>query len=83
MRKSEHCGVIAVPMEAHSKQRGQPPRMNESGELNYCQREKEYPVPLIGGNCNLCCPEWGSKDLGGRPEQGPEATSRPRQRYGI
>src|SRR6218665_3510925 len=40
-------------------------------------------VPLIGGNCNLWCPGWDSKDLGSRPEHGSEGTSRPGQRYGI
>jgi len=29
MHQSEPWGVIAVPMEAHSKQRGLPPRMYE------------------------------------------------------
>jgi len=31
MCQSEPCGAIAVPMEVHSKQRGQLPRMHESG----------------------------------------------------
>ena len=37
MSRSEPWGAIAVPMEAHSKQRGQPLRMRESGELKYGQ----------------------------------------------
>jgi len=43
MRQSEPWVAIAVPMEAHSKQRGQPPRMHVSGELKYGQKDKEYP----------------------------------------
>jgi len=35
MRQIEPWGAIAVPMKAHSKQRGQPPRMHEPGELKY------------------------------------------------
>src|SRR6218665_2744823 len=49
----ECVGTIAVSMEAHSKQRGLPPRMHESGELKYGQKgQRVPPVPLIGGNCN-------------------------------
>jgi len=33
MHQSEHRGAIAVLMEAHSKQRSQPPRMLKPGEL--------------------------------------------------
>ena len=71
-------------MEAHSKQRGQLPRMHESGELKYGGKgQRVLPVPLIGENCNLWCPRWDSKDLGGRPEQGPEGTSRPGQIHEV
>jgi len=38
MRHSEPWGAIAVPMEAHSKQMGQPPRTHEPGELKYGQK---------------------------------------------
>jgi len=55
MSWSEPWGAIAVPMEAHSKQRDQSPRTHESGELKYRQNGQKvaYPLPLIEGNCNL------------------------------
>jgi len=40
MRQSEPWGAITVPMEAHSKQRGLPPRMREPDELEYWQKEQ-------------------------------------------
>src|SRR6218665_905553 len=56
-------GAIAVPMEAHSKQRGLPLRMHEPDELKYRQKgQRVPPVPLIGGNCDLWCPRRDSKD---------------------
>jgi len=31
----------------------------------YEQKEQRVtPVPMIGVNCNLWCPEWDGKDLG-------------------
>jgi len=64
-----------------SKQRDQPPRIHEPGELKSGQTGQR--VPLIGGNFDFWCSGWDSKDLGSRPEQGQEGTSRPGQRYGI
>src|SRR6218665_8862 len=44
------------PMQSHSKQRGQPPRMHEPDELKYEQKGQSVPpVSLIRGNCDL----WG------------------------
>src|SRR6218665_1025868 len=41
------------------------------------KRNKEQTsVPMSGVNCDLWCPGWDSKDLGGRPEQDPGYTSR-------
>ena len=37
MFASEPWGAIAVPIEVHSKQSGQPPRMHEFGELKFGQ----------------------------------------------
>ena len=53
MFQSEPWGAVTVPMEAQSKQRGQPPRIHESGELKHGQKgQRVSPVPLIEGNCN-------------------------------
>ena len=50
-------------MEAHSTQKGQPPRMHGPGLWKYEQKEQRVtPVPLSGGNCNLWRPGWDSKD---------------------
>src|SRR6218665_1837536 len=46
MRRSEPWRVIAVPMEANSKQRGQPPRMHESGELKCGQKGQRVHPPF-------------------------------------
>ena len=35
MRQSEHWRAIAVPMKAHSKQKGLQPRMHEPDDLKY------------------------------------------------
>ena len=43
MRQSEPWGAVAMPMEAHSKRRGLSPRMHESGELKYGQKEQRVP----------------------------------------
>src|SRR6218665_1340006 len=52
------------------------------GDL-YSAPSRLTPVPMIGVNCNLWCPGWDGKDLGGRPEQDPGYTSRPWHQYGI
>ena len=84
MRHSEPWGAIAVPMEAHSKQRDLPLRMHEPDKSKYLAKgTKGTLILLIGGNCDLWCPGWDSKDLGGRPEQGPVGTSRSGQQDGI
>ena len=46
MRQSEPWGAIAVPMEAHSKQTGQPPRMHDFGELKYGQMGQREDSPF-------------------------------------
>src|SRR6218665_573376 len=64
--------------------RGLPSRMHEPDELKYGQKGQKVPsVPLIGGNCDLWCLGWDSKDHGVRPKEGPVGTSRPGQRDGI
>ena len=74
----ESWGGIFVTKEAHSTQRGQPPRMHGPGLWGYAQKEQRVtPVPMSEVNCDLWCPGWNSKDLGGRPEQDPGYTSRP------
>src|SRR6218665_2827167 len=84
MCQKESWGAIVFTKEAHSTQRGQPPRMHGPGLWRYEQKEQRVtPVPMIGVNCNLCCPGWESKDLVGRPEQDPGYTSRPWHQYGI
>ena len=50
MCQSEPSGAIAMPMEVHFKQRGQQPRMHESGELKYGQKEQRVlPLHLAEG----------------------------------
>src|SRR6218665_651029 len=44
---------------------------------------KSTPFPLTRGSCDLWCPGWDSKNLAGRPEQGPADTSRPGQQSGT
>src|SRR6218665_2488791 len=84
MCQSEPWGAIAMAMDANSKQMDQPPRIHESGELKYGLKGQRVPlVPLIGENCNLWCPRRDFKDLGDRPGQVQEDTSRPWQQYGI
>src|SRR6218665_3498393 len=57
--------------------------MHGPGLWMYEQREQRVtPVRMIGVNCNLWCPGWDGKDLGGRPEQDPGYTSRPWHQYG-
>src|SRR6218665_2054746 len=64
--------------------RDQPQRMHGPGLWMYEQKEQRVTsVPMIGVNCNLWCPGWDGKDLGGRPEQDPGYTSRPWHQYGI
>src|SRR6218665_1385732 len=78
MCKKESWGAIFATKEAHSTQRGQPPRMHGPGLWRHEQKEQRVtPVPMSGVNCDLWCPEMDSKDLGGRPEQDPGYTSRP------
>jgi len=58
--------------------------MHGHGLWMYEQTEQWVtPVPMSGVNCDLWCPGWNSKDLGGRPEQDPGYTYRPGHRYGI
>src|SRR6218665_1199897 len=77
-------GAIVAPKEAHSTQRDQPPRMHGPGLWMYEQKEQRVtPVPMIRVNCNLWCPGWDGKDLGGKPEQDSGYTSRPWHQYGI
>src|SRR6218665_1268121 len=64
--------------------RGQPPRMHGLGLWRYEQKEQRVTsVPMNGVNCDLWCPGWDSKDLGGRPEQDSGYTSRPWHQYGT
>src|SRR6218665_3114831 len=66
MCQKESWEAIVAPKEAHSTQRGQPPRMHGPGLWRYEQKEQRVtPVPMIGGSCDLWCPGWDSKDLGG------------------
>src|SRR6218665_329123 len=85
MCQKESWGAIFATKEAHSTQRGQPPRMHGPGLSRYEQKEQTTSVPMSGVNCDLWCPGWDSKDLGdlGRPEQDPGYTSRPWHQYGI
>src|SRR6218665_1687244 len=72
MCQKESWGAIFATTEAHSTQRDQPPRMHGPGLWMYEQKEQRVtPVPIIGVNCNLWCPGWDGKDLGGKPEQDP------------
>src|SRR6218665_3582164 len=72
MCQKESWGAIFATKEAHSTQRGQPPRMHGPGLWRHQQKEQRVtPVPMSGVNCDLWCPEWDSKDHGGRPEQDP------------
>src|SRR6218665_2060018 len=45
MCRKESCGAIAVPMEAHSTQRGQLPRMHGPGLWKYGQKEQRVTPP--------------------------------------
>jgi len=84
MCQKEFLGAIVAPKEAHSTQRGQPPRMHGPGWGRYEQKEQRVtPIPMSGLNCDLWCSGWDSKDLGGRPEKVSGYTSRPRHQYGI
>src|SRR6218665_2166303 len=98
MCQKESWGAIFATTEAHSTQRGQPPRMHGPGLWMYERKEQRVtPVLMIvhssvhsfvrslvhSLNCNLWCPGWDGKDLGGRPEQDPGYTSRPWHQYGI
>ena len=57
-------------------QRGPPPRMHRPGWWRYEQKEQRVtPVPISRVNCDLWCPGWDSKNLGGRPEKDPGYTS--------
>jgi len=51
----------------------QPPRMHGPGLWRYEQKEhrKKTSVPMSGANCDIWCPRWESKDIGGRLEQKP------------
>src|SRR6218665_3174798 len=93
-KKSFEARVECVrknPLEQSLRQRkpiphrgGQPPRMQGPGLGRYEQKEQRVTsVPMIGMNCDLWCPGWDSKDLGGRPEQDLGYTSRPWHQYGI
>src|SRR6218665_2921902 len=67
MCQKESSEAIVAPKEAHSTQRGQPPRMHEPGvcrhTCRYEQKEQRVtPVPMSGVNCDLWCPWWESKD---------------------
>src|SRR6218665_255564 len=82
MCQKESWEAIFATTEAHSTQRDQPQRMHGPGLWMYEQKEQRVTsVPMIGVNCNLWCPGWDGKDLGGRPEQDPGYTSRPWHRY--
>src|SRR6218665_1839603 len=66
MHEKESWGAIFATKEAHSTQRGQPPRMHGPGLWRYEQKEQRVTsVPMSGVNCDLWCPGWDSKDLGG------------------
>ena len=63
MCQKESWGAIVATKEAHSTQRGQPPRMHGPGLWRYKQKEQRVtPVPMSGVNCDLWCPGWDSKD---------------------
>jgi len=70
MCQSEPWGANAASTEVHPTRKGQPPRMHGQ------KGQREPPVPLSGGNCDLWCPWQDSKDLAGRSEQGQADTSR-------
>jgi len=70
MCQKESMEEIVAPKEAHSTQRSQPPRMHGPGLWRYEQKEQRVTsVPMSGVNCDLWCPGWDSKDLGGRPSK--------------
>jgi len=76
--------AIVAPKEGHSTQRGQAPRMHGPGLWGYEEKEQRVAlVPMSEVNCDLLCPGWDSKDLGGRPELDPGYTSRLGHQYGI
>ena len=51
MCQKESWGAIVATREAHSTQRGQPPRMHGPGLWRYEQREQRVtPVPMSGVN---------------------------------
>jgi len=84
MCEKESWGAIFATKEAHSTQRGQPPRMHGPWLWRYEQKKQRVTsVPMSGVNCDLWCPGWDSKDLEGRPEQDPGYTSRPGHQYGV
>ena len=59
MCQKESWGAIFATKEAHSTQKGQPPRMHGPGLWRYEQKEQRVtPVPMIGVNCDLWCPGW-------------------------
>src|SRR6218665_3612794 len=63
MCQKESWGAIFETKEAHSTQRGQPPRRHGPGLWRYEQKEQRVtPVPMSGVNCDLWCPECDSKD---------------------
>ena len=56
MCQKESWGAIFATQEAHSTQRGQPPRMHGPGLWRYEQKEQRVtPVPMSGVNCDLWC----------------------------
>src|SRR6218665_1573694 len=66
MCQKESWGAIFATKEAHSTQIAQPPRMHGPGLWRYEQKEQRVTsVPMSGANCDLWCPWWDSKDLGG------------------
>src|SRR6218665_1617076 len=72
MCQKESWGAIVATRKAHSTQRGYPPRKHGPGMWRHEQKKQRVtPVPMSGVNCDLWCPGWDIKDLGGRPEQDP------------
>src|SRR6218665_693354 len=56
MCQKESWEAIVAPKEAHSTQRGQPPRMHGPGLWRYEQKEQRVTsVPMSGMNCDLWC----------------------------
>ena len=58
------CRWKPIPTEEHTSENARAWRVEA-----WAKGTESTPVPLIGGNCDLWCLVWDSKDLWSRPEQ--------------